>query len=76
MDGVFFYMHQPFFKARNLKGYSPMSPRKPLYMLYLKLMASPGAFLHVPEEFVAHFFHDILRNPDLRVFYNNSGEFK
>ena len=75
MDGVFFYMHLPLLKAGNLKGYSPVSPRQPLYMLDLKLMSPPGAFLHVSEKFVAHFFHDILRNPDMRVFYNNSGEF-
>ena len=73
MNGVFLFAGP--LKAGNLKGNSSVGPCEALYMLDLKLMAPPGAFLHVSEKFVAHFFHDILRNPDMRVFYNNSVEF-
>jgi hypothetical protein len=63
MNGVFLF-------AGPLKDRQP--PCEALYMLDLKLMKSPGAFFHMPEKFVAHFFHDSLPNHRRALFYNNS----
>ena len=70
MNGVFLFAGP--LKAGNLKGNSSVGPCEALYMLDLKLMKSPGAFFHMPEKFVAHFFHDSLPNHRRALFYNNS----